>query len=120
MLLRKIAHKPKPPFVGAALASWVELLNSQAGGGRNYEDVESIFGGIGVSDNTGKVLELLDALTVLASSACRVSVRLITEISPLSRPASIHSKHVHAVVQNLCRFVMQQPPISASVPKILS
>jgi hypothetical protein len=49
----KSAYKPKPPF-RAVLASWVELLNSQAGGGHNYEDVRCIFTRTLWWDNTAK------------------------------------------------------------------
>ena len=47
--------KPKPPC-GAALASWVELLNSQAGGGRNYEVVENSVTQMRAHDNKAKIL----------------------------------------------------------------
>ena len=50
---KKTFRKPKPPL-RAALASWVELLNSQAGGGRNYEDVGSIFTLRAIANNTAK------------------------------------------------------------------
>jgi len=36
------------------LASWVELLNSQAGGGHNYEDVRGIFTRTPIANNTAK------------------------------------------------------------------
>jgi hypothetical protein len=49
----KNAYKPKPPF-RAVLASWVELLNSQAGGGHNYEDVRCILTRTIWWDNTAK------------------------------------------------------------------
>ena len=49
------AQKPKPPL-RAVLASWVELLNSQAGGGRNYEVVENSVTQIRVHDNRAKIL----------------------------------------------------------------
>jgi len=45
--------KPKPPS-RAALASWVELLSSQAGGGHNYEDVNCIFMRTAIDHNTAK------------------------------------------------------------------
>jgi len=48
-----LAQKPKPPS-RAVLVSWVELLNSQAGGGHNYEDVSSIFTLTAIGHNTAK------------------------------------------------------------------
>ena len=62
----------------AALASWVELLNSQAGGGHNYEDVEHIFGLCDTLDNNENVLAFRSALSRLSSTASRVYVSTIT------------------------------------------
>jgi hypothetical protein len=62
----QFTHKPKPPS-RAALASWVELLNSQAGGGHYYEDVEGIFGLSRAWDNNVKVLELRIVLNRFSS-----------------------------------------------------
>jgi hypothetical protein len=41
----------------AALASWVELLNSQAGGGHYYEDVDRIVKRMHPAHNSIKILE---------------------------------------------------------------
>jgi hypothetical protein len=73
----EFAHKPKPPL-RAALASWVELLNSQAGGGHNYEDVGSIFDLPSASDNNGNVLGFEHFFNRATSMASGVYVRVIT------------------------------------------
>ena len=71
------AHKPKPPS-RAALASWVELLNSQAGGGHNYEDVGSIFVRKVVANNTRKQLRLRYTCNASSTESCEEPVTRIT------------------------------------------
>jgi hypothetical protein len=73
----EFAHKPKPPS-RAALASWVELLNSQAGGGHNYEDVGNILDLSRVSGNNGNVLGFRAAFSLLSSILSGVYVSTIT------------------------------------------
>ena len=72
-----LAQKPKPPS-RAVLASWVELLNSQAGGGHYYEDVENIFTRQRGVDNKAKVLANCAVLSAAGSMASQECVRMVT------------------------------------------
>ena len=62
---QKNLQKPKPPL-RAALASWVELLSFQAGGGHFYEDVRATFSPIESKRNNAKILprHILNSLGV--------------------------------------------------------
>src|SRR5438034_3650758 len=73
----EFAHKPKPPS-RAALASWVELLNSQAGGGHYYEDVGIIFRLSDASHNNGNVLRFIQVFSSASSIVSEVYVSTIT------------------------------------------
>ena len=55
---KKIMSKNQSRPSRAALASWVELLNSQAGGGHYYEDVDGIFKRKLRKHNNVKILDL--------------------------------------------------------------
>jgi hypothetical protein len=61
------------------LASWVELLNSQAGGGHYYEDVENIFNLHNAADNNRNVLDFERPFNVLSSIVSEVYVSTITQ-----------------------------------------
>lgn len=74
---QKSAYKPKPPS-RAVLASWVELLSYQAGGGHYYEDVGSILALLRFGDNIVKVLGNHKAFTGSHSVGSGKFVRLIT------------------------------------------
>ena len=74
---QKSACKPKPPS-RAVLASWVELLSYQAGGGHYYEDVRCILTLAGFGDNIVKVLGNQGMLTASESAAFEIFVRAIT------------------------------------------
>jgi len=73
----KRAYKPKPPS-RAVLASWVELLSYQAGGGHYYEDVRCILTPLGFRGNIVKVLGNQGMLTASESAAFEIFVRAIT------------------------------------------
>ena len=74
---RKSAYKPKPPS-RAVLASWVELLSYQAGGGHYYEDVGCILTHLGFGDNIVKVLGNHKTFSGSHSVGSGKFVRLIT------------------------------------------
>lgn len=60
------------------MASWVELLSYQAGGGHYYEDVGSILTLLGFGGNIVKVLGNQGMLTASESAAFEIFVRKIT------------------------------------------
>lgn len=74
---QKSAYKPKPPS-RAVLASWVELLSYQAGGGHYYEDVGCILTLQRFGDNIVKVLGNHRSFTGSYSIGSGKSVRRIT------------------------------------------
>jgi len=83
----KSAYKPKPPS-RAVLASWVELLSYQAGGGHYYEDVGSILTLLGFRDNIVKVLGKQGEFTAAESGVSEIFVRAIT-------PARLRMNDIH-------------------------
>jgi hypothetical protein len=66
----------------AALASWVELLSYQAGGGHYYEDVGCILAPGLVPGNKAKALEKSHRLTTARSMIWQHCVRKITQCCP--------------------------------------
>lgn len=69
------AEKLKPPY-WAASVSWVELLNSQAGGGHYYEDIDGILLPVAVRRNTSKVLSAATSGINGYLAACQSLARL--------------------------------------------